>query len=194
MPTTKKKPAGPAEAPAELTRITPAKPRNVAAYEAAVAEFSLGTDLFGKGQFADAAEHFASVIASATQEEPILADRARTFASICAKRAASPDAGGQDAEGLYHRAVLASNAGQLDEAWSMLERALASRPADASILYARASVRGLQGNVDGAASELKRALAIDPTLRFHAASDSDFDAVRDEAAFIDVIEPSHTGA
>jgi tetratricopeptide (TPR) repeat protein len=169
MPTTKKKPAGPAEAPAELTRITPAKPRNVAAYEAAVAEFSLGTDLFGKGQFADAAEHFASVIASATQEEPILADRARTFASICAKRAASPDAGGQDAEGLYHRAVLASNAGQLDEAWSMLERALASRPADASI-------------------------AIDPTLRFHAASDSDFDAVRDEAAFIDVIEPSHTGA
>ena len=59
---------------------------------------------------------------------------------------------------------------------------------------ARASVRGLQGNVEGAAAELKRALAIDPTFRFHAASDSDFDAVRDVAAFIDVIEPSHAGA
>jgi hypothetical protein len=80
------------------------------------------------------------------------------------------------------------------EAWSLLEKAIGHRPGDASILYARAAVRGLQGNADGAASELKKSVAIDPKFRFQAASDSDFDKVRDEAAFIDIIEPSNAGA
>jgi tetratricopeptide (TPR) repeat protein len=192
--TTKKKPAAPAESPAEPARAVPVKPRNVAAYEAALGEFGTASELFAKGQFADAEAHFASVVAAAADEEPILADRARTYAKICARKVSGPAAGGDDAESLYHRGVVAANAGRLDEAWSLLERALAARPGDGSVHYARASVRGLQGNVDGAAAELKQALAIDPTFRFHAASDPDFDAVRDEAAFIDVIEPSHAGA
>jgi hypothetical protein len=65
---------------------------------------------------------------------------------------------------------------------------------DASIHYARASVLGLQGQAEGAASELKKAVALDPKFRFQATSDSDFDKVRDEAAFIDIIEPSNAGA
>ena len=89
---------------------------------------------------------------------------------------------------------MAANSGNLDEAWSLLEKATLQRPNDASILYARASVRGLQGNVDGAAAELKKSVALDPKFRFQAASDSDFDKVRDEAAFIDIIEPSNAGA
>jgi tetratricopeptide (TPR) repeat protein len=198
MPTTKKKAgASPAEPVTELqplTRTAPVKPRNIAAYEAAVAEFATASTLFGKGQFAEAKTHFDAVAAVASAEEPILADRARTYASICGKKTAAPDGGGSDAESYYHRGVVAVNAGRLDEAWAFLEKAVALRPGDASILYARASVRGLQGNADGAASELKRALAIDPTFRFQAVSDSDFDAVRDEAVFIDVIEPSHAGA
>jgi len=197
MPTTKKKAASTAAPVTELqplTRTAPVKPRNIAAYEAAVAEFATATALFGKGEFAEAKTYFDSVAASASAEEPILADRARTFASICGKKTAAPDAGGSDAESCYHRGVVAANAGRLDEAWGFLEKAVALRPGDASILYARASVRGLQGDVAGAASELKRALVIDPTFRYQAVSDSDFDAVRDEAAFIDVIEPSHAGA
>jgi tetratricopeptide (TPR) repeat protein len=197
MATTKKKAASSADPVSELkplTRTAPAKPRNIAAYEAAVAEFATASELFGKGQFAEAKTHFDAVADAASAEEPILADRARTYASICGSKIATPDAGGTDAESFYHRGVVAVNAGRLDEAWALLEKAIALRPGDASILYARASVRGLQGNADGAASELKRALAIDPTFRYQAASDSDFDAVRDEAAFIDVIEPSHAGA
>ena len=196
MATAKKKTAGgetTADAPA-TPKVTRSIPRNVAQYEAAIAEFSAGTELFGKGQFAEARRHFGAVIEAAKGDEPILADRARTYASICDRKTAGPDTGAEDGESLYHRGVVAANAGRLDEAWSILERALAARPGDASILYARASVRGLQGNVEGAAAELKKALVIDPTFRFHAASDSDFDAVRDEAAFIDVIEPSHAGA
>jgi tetratricopeptide (TPR) repeat protein len=195
MATTKKKATADGPTTPQVTPpVAPVIPRNIAAYEAAVAEYQQASELFAKKQYAEAKPHFDSVATAATADEPILADRARTYASICAKLSAAPFAGQNDAESLYHQGVVAANAGRLDEAWSLLERALTMRPTDASILYARASVRGLQGNVDGAAAELKKSLAIDPTFRFQAVSDSDFDRVRDEAAFIDVIEPSHAGA
>lgn len=197
MPTTKKKAAGsPAETPAEpqsMTRTAPAKPRNIAAYEAAVAEFATASELFAAGRFADAKTHFDAVAAAASAEEPILADRARTYGSICGRKVAAVPDGGEDFDSLYHRGVFAANSGRLDEALTLLDKALAQRPDDASALYARASVRGLQGRVDEAAVELKKAVALDPRFRFQAASDPDFDKVRDEAAFIDVIEPSHSG-
>jgi tetratricopeptide (TPR) repeat protein len=198
MATTKKKAAGTADeataAAPDTPRLAPFKPRNIAAYEAAVEQFATATALFIKGQFAEALPHFDAVAAAAAEDEPILSDRARTYASICSRKIAAPAAGGDDADGLYHRGVVAANAGRLDEAWASLDKAVAQRPNDASILYARASVRGLQGNAEGAASELKKAVALDPKFRYQATSDSDFDKVRDEAAFIDIIEPSNAGA
>jgi len=198
MATTKKKAAvSPEETPSggpELSRTAPFKPRNIAAYEAAVEEFATASAHFLKGQFAEALPHFESVAAPAAPDEPILADRARTYASICARKLVAPPADAIDADALYHLGIVAANAGRLDEAWSLLEKATGQRPNDASILYARASVRGLQGNVEGAAAELKKSVALDPKFRFQAASDADFDKVRDEAAFIDIIEPSNAGA
>ena len=198
MATTKKKAAAPTdetEGPApETARPVPFKPRNIAAYEAAVEEFATATALFLKGQFEEARPHFEAVAQAATPDEPILADRARTYASICRRKTAGPAEVNGDADALYHRGVVAANAGRLDEAWSFLEKAAAQRPGDASIFYARAAVRGLQGNADGAAAELKKSVTLDARYRFQATSDSDFDKVRDEAAFIDIIEPSNAGA
>lgn len=198
MATTKKKAAVSPEETAgkaqESTRTAPLKPRNIAAYEAAVEQFATASALFVKGQFGEAQPHFEAVAAAATPDEPILSDRARTYASICVRKIAPSAQGGDDADAQYHRGVVAANAGRFDEAWSLLDKAAAQRPNDASILYARASVRGLQGNAEGAASELKKSVALDPRFRFQAASDSDFDKVRDEASFIDIIEPSNAGA
>jgi tetratricopeptide (TPR) repeat protein len=197
MATTKKKATGieePAGAPADAPRTAPAKPRNIAAYEAAIEQFTTATSLFVKGQYAEALPHFEAVAAAAADDEPILSDRARTYAAICARKLAVPDPIGDDADTQYHRGVVAANAGRLDEAWAALERAVAQKPNDASILYARAAVKGLQGSAEGAAAELKKAVAIDPRFRYQATSDSDFDKVRDEASFIDIIEPSNAGA
>jgi tetratricopeptide (TPR) repeat protein len=198
MATTKKKAAATPEEAAiaaqALTGTAPFKPRNIAAYEAAVEQFATATALFVRGEFAEARPLFEAVAEVATPDEPILSDRSRTYASICAGKIGSAAPGGDDADGFYHRGVVAANAGRLDDAWSLLDQALGHRPNDASILYARASVRGLQGNAEGAAAELKKSVALDPKFRFQAASDSDFDRVRDEAAFIDIIEPSNAGA
>jgi tetratricopeptide (TPR) repeat protein len=198
MATTKKKAAvSPEDTTGEAqptARPAPFKPRNIAAYEAAVEQFATASSLFLNGRFGEAQPHFEAVAEAATPDEPILADRARTYASICVRKLAQPATGVADADALYHLGIVATNAGRLDEAWSLLEKAAGQRPNDASILYARASVRGLQGNVEGAAAELKKSVALDPKFRFQAASDSDFDKVRDEAAFIDIIEPSNAGA
>ena len=180
--------------PPPPTRTVIEKPRNVAAYEAAVVEFAAAADDVANGRYAQALPALESIAARMSAEEPILADRCRTFAAVCARRLSQPLPATEDPDQLFHRAVFASNAGRYDEALGLLEKALAARPGDATVFYARASVRGLQGNVDGAAGELKRAVAIDPHLRFQAASDPDFEKVRDEAAFIDVIEPTGTGA
>ena len=189
MATTKKKTATemPSTGP---SRVAPEKPRNVAAYEAAVAEFAAASNLFGRRAYAEAKERFDAVTSMATVDEPILADRARTYASICHQRignAAVPD---QGPEGAYYQGVYLANAGKLDEAMVFLDRALHARPGDPSVHYARAAVRGLQGNAEGAAAELRKAVGIDPKFRYQATSDADFDRVRDEAVFIDVIEPT----
>jgi hypothetical protein len=97
MATTKKKAAGSPEDPPtgaqEMSRIAPFKPRNIAAYEAALEQFEGASALFIKGQFEAAEPLFEAVAVAATSDEPILADRARTYASICAgRRALAPDA------------------------------------------------------------------------------------------------------
>lgn len=181
-------------APAAPSRSAPEKPRNVAAYEAAVAEFASASGLVAKGAFAEARPVFEALAARMSEEEPILADRARSFLAVCVRRLAASPAPTEDADELFHRAVFASNSGRYDEALALLDAALRVRPEDASAFYARASVRGLQGRVDEAAGDLKRAVALDPRYRFQAAPDPDFERVRDEAAFIDVIEPTGAGA
>jgi tetratricopeptide (TPR) repeat protein len=191
MATTKKKSGTDAPAPSYPTRPAPEKPRNVAAYEAAVAEFASASEAFARGQLAEAGGRFQALADSMAAEELILSDRARTYAIVCARRLESAPAAEANPDALYHRGIFAVNAGRLDDAWALLDKALDARPGDATVLYARAAVRALQGNAEGAASELRRSVAIDPRLRFQAAADADFDRVRDEAAFIDVIEPTN---
>src|SRR4030095_7995317 len=52
-----------AEAPA-VTRPVPSKPRNIAAYEAAVDQFTAAASLFSKGQFAEAKPIFDAIAAA----------------------------------------------------------------------------------------------------------------------------------
>jgi tetratricopeptide (TPR) repeat protein len=168
-------------------------PRHSATYERAVAEFASALQLLHQGRAADALAKFRAV-ASEHEEELGLAERARGFIAVCERRTAGPEASPQTPEALYLEGVAASNAGKLDEALKMLDRAVEMRPQEAAYLYARASVRALQGQADPASHDLRRAIQLDGKLRFQALNDPDFEKVRDEASFIDVIEPTPTGA
>lgn len=190
MATTKKKTTGSDAAAAASARTAPEKPRNLATYDADVAEFAAAVDLFAAGRYQDARVRFEALADRASAEEPILSGRARSYAVVAARRSSEPPAAATEPDALFYRGVHAANAGNLDAAWALLDKALQLAPQDGSIHYARASVRALQGDGESAASELRKAVAIDPKFRFQACSDPDFDRVRDEAAFIDVIEPT----
>jgi tetratricopeptide (TPR) repeat protein len=163
------------------------------AYEMAVAEFQTALELLHKGEFAAARERFARIAESA-KDEPALAQRARSFTAVCERRMAPPAADPQTADGLYYEAVLHSNEGRADEAIALLDRALEQEIGSARVLYARASAWALKGNTEAAVADLRQAIAVEPTVRFQAANDSDFSQIREEPAFIDIIEPASAGA
>jgi tetratricopeptide (TPR) repeat protein len=168
-------------------------PRQTEAYEAAIATYSAALEMMRKGEYSEAAKAFRG-LATNHSDESELADRARTYANVCERKLTPTDTEPDDAEGRYHRAVFLANAGRLEEAASLLDQALNVDPGNATYLYARASVHALRANADGAVADLRQAVAIEPAVRFQAINDPDFEQVRDDAAFIDVIEPTPAGA
>lgn len=169
------------------------RPEQSAAYDAVLKEYEAGLALLRRKDFAEAKNRFQAAEQAAT-EEPELAERARTYAVLCEGRLAAPPAVPQDAEGRYHLGVVRANLGQIEEAIALFDAALRQEPGSARILFARASARALQGNASAAVGDLRQAIAADPKLRYQASNDGDFEKIRDEAAFIDLIEPTPAGA
>jgi tetratricopeptide (TPR) repeat protein len=199
---TKGKKAAPREAAAKKTarsamplksRKAPERAPHSEAYEAALKDYTGGLELLRKGDVARALETFKRLEGSDT-DEPELADRARTYALLCARRLAPATPAPKTAEQCYLVGVVRGNEGRYDEAGELLDRALKEEPDSARYLYARASIRALQGRTEAAVADLRRAVAGDGKLRFQASNDPDFEKVRDDAAFIDVIEPSSVRA
>ncbi len=162
-------------------------------YEKLLSDYGKAVEAVRKGDFAGARKQFEALSGTAGEEEE-LADRIRTYMTICDQRLAPAMPEPADGEERYLRAVVLANDGQLEQALHLLNQCLNESPGSASLLYARASVWALQGNGQAAVADLQQAIAIEPTLRFQASNDPDFEKVRDDASFIDIIEPTPTGA
>jgi tetratricopeptide (TPR) repeat protein len=162
-------------------------------YEQAVQDFSSALALLHSQDYAQARDQFLAIVA-ANADEPTLIDRARTYAKICEQQLAPPEDSPETADDFYYRAVLLANDGDYDDALPLLERALVGMPDSPKVLFARASTWALKGNADAAVADLRRAIAVDPQVRFQAANDPDFEPIREEPAFIDIIEPTPSGS
>ena len=162
------------------------------AYEKAVRAFGEAVDRLHKGEFQEALTAFEGLV-ERLSEEPSLAERARTYAKVCRARLAPADEAPQTAEDCYQRAVLQINRGETDEAIHLLNRAM-QEGTSAKYLYARASAYALKGNAEAAVADLRQAIADEPQIRFQAVNDPDFEGIREEPAFIDIIEPTPAGA
>lgn len=163
------------------------------AFSVALKEYEAALDLLRKRNFADAREKFLAIEAG-IPDEPVLADRARTWATVCTARLESSSPAPSNPEDRYSEAVGLLNSGKAREAISLLDAALASTPQEGTYWYARAAAQALLRDAEATAADLRKAIALVPHLRFQAAQEPAFEPVRDEAAFIDVIEPSATGA
>ena len=171
----------------------PANTDHGAGYEKTLAEYVAALGLLQRGDFAAARDEFNRV-AAACVDEPVLADRSRGFATFCERKLIPAAPPPSTAEACYHEAVVRSNNGEIPEAIRLLDQAMTMEPNSARLFYARASARALDGNTEAAVSDLRQAIGIEPTLRYQAGNDSDFESIREEPAFIDIIEPTPTGA
>jgi tetratricopeptide (TPR) repeat protein len=190
--TAKKKTATKKEGKDAGKETTANRPRHHEDYERAVSEFSGALDLLHKGEFDEAKSKFLSIASSIT-DEPALTERAFTYARICDRRVEPPDSEPTSPDDIYYRAVLLLNSGESDAALELLDKALQSSPSSAKFLYARASVYSIKGNTERAVIDLRQAIAADPQIRFQAVNDPDFEQIREEPAFIDIIEPTPAG-
>ncbi len=163
------------------------------AFESALAAYESALEMMRKGAFVEARERFLA-LAAENRNEPVLSDRARTWAGACARRIATDTPAPRTAEERYLVAVVRLNEGRPKEAMALLDAAVAEEPGEASYWYARAAAHAALRDAEAAAVDLRRAVSLLPHLRFQAAQDAAFEPVRDEASFIDVIEPSAAGA
>jgi tetratricopeptide (TPR) repeat protein len=163
------------------------------AYNKLIGGFAGALEAFNRGELAEAKAGFEEVIGSA-DDEVVLRDRARSYAQICERRMTPAPDEPATAEERYYKAVLLLNDGRADEALLLIDQALQEMPSSAKYLYARASAWALQGNVEAAVSDLRQAISVDPQIRFQATNDPDFERIREEPAFIDIIEPTPSGA
>lgn len=124
--------------------------------------------------------------------EPELCDRARVFLRACERFTAEPPPPAQDVDSFYLQAVLHANLGEFDLALSNFDKGLAEAPHSEKILYASAVTLAQAGRTVEAMQRLGRAIEINPQNRIFALNDPDFELVRDEPEFIDLVEPEES--
>jgi len=162
------------------------------AYDKAIVEFGEAMKLLHAGNAVEARTRFEG-IGRANMKEPVLAERARNYASICAEKLAGAPAPPVGAEDSYLLGVFKANQGEFDEAIRLLDQAIHERPNSARFLYARACAFALRGSTENAIRDLRQAIDAEPATRFNAVNDPDFEKIREEPAFIDIIEPTPSG-
>jgi Tfp pilus assembly protein PilF len=173
---------------------TAAAPNNASdAYEAALAEYNKGIEALRREDYGSARELFEAVRVQA-KSEPELGDRATTYARICERKLAPASGDAPDSAEMYRTAVFLLNSGDVDEALTLLNRALVEDPMSVDVLYVRACAWALKGAAEKAVGDLRQAMAVDPKVRFQAVNDPDFENIREEPSFIDIIEPTANGA
>ncbi len=165
------------------------KPRWSEQYERAAAEYGAAVALTHQKKWKDASAAFSALVARYGQELDLLeiADRSRAWLIACERHAGGGDDPNQDPVllGIYH-----GNRGEFADARRHFERALAANPKADRALYALAAVLAQTGERQPAIARLREAIGIDDQNRIHALNDADFDPVRDEPEFIDLVEPA----
>jgi tetratricopeptide (TPR) repeat protein len=166
---------------------TPAARRSGAAIEL----YEKAVKAVGKRDYDRARDHLDALIAGHGEERDLL-ERARSYRALCeraileAKRTSFRPKGFED---LLNHGVYLHNRGEYEEALKALRQAAEIHPKNEHVLYCLAATAARAGDTATAVKSLRSAVAASPANRAQARSDSDFDAIRDDEAFIEIIYP-----
>ena len=165
------------------TRSTaPPRPRSkhfanaVHAYEAAI-------KLMHAEDFGRAIRSFEDLIAEHS-EEPEIQERAKVLIHACEKKLHENERTVlRSADDHYNVGIAELNRREMASAIQHLQHALKLNPKADHVLYALAAANAVQGDRDNALHHLKQAIHFRPENRFLAARDSDFESLREDPDF-----------
>src|SRR5262245_15558475 len=191
--TAKRKPqktthARPAKSRATTRKVAPAAPRYSEQYERALKEYEKGIQLIQKRNFQEAEEVFRSVTKN-FEDESEICDRARHYLSICREKLAPKTARPANVEESFHLGVYHLNRADAASALKEFERALELDRNNDMVHYGIASAHALAGDKGRAIAALQEAIRLNEKNRIFAQGDPDFDRIRDEHEFIQLVEP-----
>lgn len=149
--------------------------------------FEKGVKALGRKDHAKAKAHFEDLLERYAEEYDV-AERTRIYVTICEraldKRTAFRP---KSTEDLLAWGVLLHNQGDYAEAIKQFRKATESEPKNDHALYCLAASSARAGDTDAALEALRGAIAVSPESRAQARSDSDFDPLREEDAFLDLV-------
>ena len=145
-------------------------------------DFESGLEAFHSRKYAAAAKSFQAVIDGAEQAD--VAQKARIYLAASETAQGKQD-GGVDSDP-FTEAVFAKNQGDLDTALEMCS-AGGRKGKDERFAYLAASLHALNGNHTEAMQELRSAIGMNAENRVHAYFDPDFEELRGDEAFGELI-------
>ena len=158
--------------------------------EKALKELERGVNHLHRQNYSEALAHFQTIVETSSQEQDKeLIDRAQVYVRICKGMLERKTTQPRKPEDLFYMGVIRANEANYEEAVDLLGRALQSNPKDERVHYVLASTLALKGERPEAIRHLKEAIDLNATNRVYAMNDPDFEPIRDDEGFQNLIHP-----
>lgn len=118
-----------------------------------------------------------------------LAERARTYLSICTQQLAKTSTTFSTSEEHYDYAVALMNRGDVEGARSHMEKILKQHPKADYAMFGLAVLDSIENRPDDCLRHLEQAIKLNPRNRLQARNDSDFVNMADDPRFTEMIYP-----
>jgi tetratricopeptide (TPR) repeat protein len=151
--------------------------------------FEKAMKALGRREYEKAKTGFEGLIEGHPEERDIV-ERARAYRMLCERalerRPAYRPKGFED---LLNHGVFLHNRGEFEDALKVLRQAAEIHPRNEHVLYCLAATTARAGDRAAALKALRSAISASPASRTQARSDTDFDALRDDAEFAALVHP-----
>jgi tetratricopeptide (TPR) repeat protein len=152
----------------------------------AVQNYEAGLRAMQEHKFDKAKAHLQKAIAGPNKE---LADRANVHLQACDHQLERSSTQFRTAEEHYDYAVSLINLGDYVSAREHLEKLSKQAPKTDYVAYGLAALDCLTGHVEDSLRHLDEAIRLNPTLRFQARNDSDFQNLSEDPRFTELLYP-----
>jgi tetratricopeptide (TPR) repeat protein len=156
-------------------------------YVEALATYERGIEALQRRDFTGAAE-LLRVVLDRYPDERELHERARLYLKVCERQTGPAPAPPRTVADRIYAATVALNAGKPEEAFNLLQGVLREEPDHDHAEYMMAVTQSARGDTDEALKHLRRAIELNAENRSLAAQEPEFDGLRDNEQFRQVLE------